>query len=85
MATTVTMTCMTTKKSFDVEDPPVIRLANGRYAYRVPCPWDGKNGKKLTAFKFCSAAAYKAWQAKSEHSDETGDREHSEDDDREIA
>ena len=60
------------------------KLANGRYAYRVPCPWDGKNGKKLTAFKFCSAAAYKAWQAKSEHSDETGDREHSEDDDREI-
>ena len=75
---TVTMTCMTTKKSFDVEDPPVIQLKNGRYAYRVPCPWEGKNGKKLTAFKFCSAAAYQAWQAKSERVDEATESEHSE-------
>ena len=55
----VTMTCMTTKQKFDVEDPPVIMLANGRYAYRVKCPWEGKNGKELFAFKFCSAEAYR--------------------------
>lgn len=55
----VTMTCMTTKKKFECVDPPCIMLANGRYAYRVKCPWEGKNGKQLFAFKFCSAAAYK--------------------------
>ena len=55
---TVSMTCMTTKNKFDVENPTVVVLANGRYAYRVDCPWEGKNGKKLTAFKFCSQAAY---------------------------
>lgn len=49
---------MTTKKKFDVERPEVEVLKNGRYAYRVECPWEGKNGKKLVAFKFCSAAAY---------------------------
>ena len=53
------MTCMTTKKRFDVCDPPVIVLKNGRYAYRVKCPWLGKNDKELFAFKFCSADAYK--------------------------
>lgn len=52
------MTCMTTKKKFDVENPPVVVLANGRFAYRVKCPWEGKNGKELFAFKFCSAAAH---------------------------
>lgn len=55
----VTMTCMTTKQKFDVEDPTVTMLANGRYAYRVKCPWEGKNGKELYAFKFCSAEAYR--------------------------
>jgi len=54
----VTMSCYTYKKSFEVTDPPVVRLKNGRYAYRVECPWEGKNGKTLYAFKFCSAAAY---------------------------
>lgn len=49
---------MTTKKKFDVEDPPVTVLKNGRYAYKVECPWKGKDDKTLTAFKFCSAAAY---------------------------
>ena len=63
--TKVTMTCMTTKQKFDVDDPPVTVLANGRYAYRVKCPWEGKNSKELYAFKFCSAAAYQAF-AKSE-------------------
>lgn len=55
---TVRMTCMTTKKSFEVEDPPVIVLKNGRYAYKVECPWRGKNDKVLHAFKFCSHQAY---------------------------
>lgn len=54
------MTCMTTKQKFEVEEPNVIVLANGRYAYKVPCPWEGKDGKQLTAFKFCSKAAYEA-------------------------
>ncbi len=52
------MTCMTTKQKFEVENPPVVVLSNGRYAYRVKCPWEGKNGKELHAFKFCSAEAY---------------------------
>ena len=54
------MTCMTTKQKFAVDEPPVVVLANGRYAYRVKCPWEGKNGKELFAYKFCSAEAYKA-------------------------
>lgn len=54
----VTLTCMTTKKTFEVENPEVVVLKNGRYAYRADCPWEGKNGKKLRAFKFCSADAY---------------------------
>ena len=32
---TVTMTCMTTKQKFDVENPTVVVLSNGRYAYKV--------------------------------------------------
>ena len=71
---TVTMTCMTTKQKFDVENPTVVVLSNGRYAYKVECPWKGKNGKDLTAFKFCGAAAYERYQkrlegSKSEHSE----------------
>ena len=58
MADAVTMTCMTTKQKFDVTDPSVVRLANNRYAYRVKCPWEGKNGKELYAWKFCSLDAY---------------------------
>lgn len=61
---TVTMTCMTTKKKFDVEDPDVIVLRNGRFAYRAVCPWEGKNGKTLTAFKFCSAKAHEEFTEK---------------------
>ena len=57
------MTCMTTKQKFDVENPTVIMLANGRYAYRVKCPWEGKNGKELHAFKFCSKNAYDKYTA----------------------
>ena len=49
-------------------------LSNGRYAYKVECPWKGKNGKDLTAFKFCGAAAYERYRkrlegSKSEHSE----------------
>jgi hypothetical protein len=55
---------MTTKQKFEVDDPCVVVLRNGRYAYRVKCPWEGKAGKELYAFKFCSAAAYKAWEEK---------------------
>jgi len=54
----VTFTCLTTKKTFEVEDPPVVQLANGRYAYKVPCPWTGKNGRALTAFKFAPKTAW---------------------------
>ena len=57
----VTMTCMTTKQKFEVEHPPVVQLANGRYAYRVECPWKGKTGQTLFAFKFCSKAAFEEW------------------------
>lgn len=54
----VTMTCLTTKKKFDIENPPVIVLANGRYAYKVLCPWKGKNEKELWSFKFCGKKQY---------------------------
>ncbi len=62
---------MTTKKKFDVEHPEVRVLKNGRYAFTAPCPWEGKSGKQLVAFKFCSAADYQTHLArdttKSEH------------------
>jgi hypothetical protein len=54
---------MTTKQKFEVSDPPVIVLANGRYAYRVECPWTGKNGQTLYAFKFCSKVAFDRYAA----------------------
>jgi len=67
----VTMTCMTTKKKFDVEDPEVVVLKNNRYAFKATCPWTGKHDKELFAFKFCSKAAYEAQKAKeSEHAEE---------------
>lgn len=64
------MTCMTTKQKFDVTDPDVIVLANGRYAYKVKCPWEGKSGKELYAFKFCSAAAHQKYKSKHEEAPE---------------
>ena len=73
----VTMTCMTTKKTFEIEAPEVVVLKNGRYAYRAKCPWEGRNGKVLSAFKFCSAQAYHDYQnralpeSESEHSAES--------------
>ena len=64
------MTCMTTKQKFEVEEPTVVVLANGRYAFRCKCPWEGKNGKELYAFKFCSAADYEAYLARTEKSEQ---------------
>jgi hypothetical protein len=52
---------MTTKQKFEVDEPEVVVLANGRYAFRAQCPWKGKNDKDLFAFKFCSAEAYKKY------------------------
>jgi len=60
------MTCMTTKQKFDCDEPDVVVLANGRYAYKVKCPWEGKAGKELYAFKFCSAAAHARFKGKCE-------------------
>jgi hypothetical protein len=65
MPNMVVMMCMTHKKEFDAEFDTgleAVVLANGRYAYRAPCPWTGKGGKHLTAFKFCSRAAYESYQ-----------------------
>jgi hypothetical protein len=55
---TVTMTCMSTKKKFDVEEPAAMRLKNGRYAFTAECPFECTC--KRGAFKFCSAADYQA-------------------------
>ena len=43
--------------------------------YRVRCPWDGKNGKELYAFKFCSAAAYQKQQEAKPESPTNSDTE----------
>ena len=72
------MTCMTTKQKFEVENPTVVVLKNGRYAYRVECPWEGKNGKVLHAFKFCSLEAHKRYIA-AQTVDLTGEEETTED------
>lgn len=76
-AAPVTMTCMTTKKKFDVEQPEVVVLRNGRYAFRAECPWEGKNGKKLVAFKFCSSQNYRDY---CEQNASTSEGEHPEED-----
>lgn len=68
----VRMKCMTTKFDFDAsfEDGlEVVVLRNGRYAYKCPVPWKGKNGKDLSAFKFCGKNAleeYQTWLETSE-------------------
>ena len=71
------MTCMTTKQKFNVSDPEVIVLKNGRYAYRALCPWVGKNSKPLYAFKFCTKEAYEnsLKKEKGEESGEESDKE----------
>ena len=80
----VMMTCMTTKKKFEVNNPEVVVLKNGRYAFRAECPWTGKNEKVLVAYKFCSAENYRAYQAQSEHvskSEHASETEHVTDED----
>jgi len=61
---------MTTKQKFDVENPNVVVLSNGRYAYREKCPWEGKNGKELHAFKFCTAKAYQEQESRKSPNEE---------------
>lgn len=56
----VEFTCMTYKKKFVVEDPLVIRLKNGRHAFKAPCPWRSSTGRILYAYKFCSVHDYEA-------------------------
>ena len=58
----ITMTCMTKKEKFTVNDPEVVVLNNGRYAYRAQCPWKGKNDKDLFAYKFCGAQQYNEYR-----------------------
>ena len=65
----VQMLCMTMKQKFDVENPEVIVLRNGRYAYKAKCPWQGKTGKDLYAFKFCGAQAYERYTRQGEAPD----------------
>ena len=67
---TVCMTCMTTKNKFEVENPTLVVLSNGRFAYREKCPWLGKNDKDLYAFKFCSSAAYQRYLARTTEPEE---------------
>lgn len=52
---------MTTKNDFDVPfadaEASRVQLKNGRYAYRMKCPWNGgseEEPKELYAYKFCS-------------------------------
>ena len=68
------MTCMTTKQKFDVEDPEVVVLNNGRFAYKAKCPWTGKAGKELYAFKFCSSEAHRMYVAKTTESEHDQDK-----------
>ena len=74
------MMCLTTKKTFEVEDPEVIVLKNGRYAFRAQCPWKHDSGKLLYAFKFASKKAYEEFIAKNsgESEPESGDSERGE-------
>ena len=58
---TVMMMCLTTKQKFEAVNPPVVVLNNGRFAFREMCPWKGKNGRDLYAFKFCSKRDYESY------------------------
>ena len=69
------MTCMTTKRKFEATNPYVAVLKNGRYAYRVECPWQGKNGKTLYAFKFCGQDAYTRFLEREEKEGEESEHE----------
>lgn len=54
----VVMKCMTTKKNFECDEPEVILLKNKRFAYKAKCPWKGKHGNDLYAYKFATSKAY---------------------------
>lgn len=74
----VQMTCMTTKQKFDVDDPPVVMLRNGRYAYKCECPWrNPKNNHQLYAYKFCSTEAYKRYIGMQEELEEVVEEQNS--------
>ena len=60
----VTLTCMTKKEKFDVEDPNVVVLKNGRFAYKARCPWMGKENQTLYVYKFCSRDAHVEYEAR---------------------
>lgn len=66
---------MTTKRNFDCDEPEVVLLKNKRFAYKAMCPWKGKNGNDLYAFKFATSKAYHDYTLKclgtiEEHSDD---------------
>jgi len=65
----VTFTCMTEKEKFDVVDPEVVVLKNGRFAYKSRCPWEGKDNQTLHAFKFCGRAGHEAYVARTVNPD----------------
>lgn len=76
---------MTTKKFFEAKEPNVEVLKNGRYAYKVMCPWKGKNGKDLYAFKWCGTADYEYYQKQQEGAKKTEEKgEESEEEEMEI-
>lgn len=50
MPNTVTMKCMKTKKSFELDDPPVVELKNGRHAYCAKAPWAEEEWKPCYKF-----------------------------------
>jgi len=60
----VMFTCMTKKEKFDVVDPEVVVLKNGRFAYKSRCPWEGKDNQTLHAFKFCERTDHEAYVAR---------------------
>ena len=71
----VVMKCMTTKQNFTCDEPEVVLLKNKRFAYKAMCPWKGKCGKDLYAFKFATSKAYHDYMQKrlgtiEEHSDD---------------
>ena len=69
------MMCLTTKKKFDVVNPEIVVLRNGRYAYKAECPWKGKNEKTLYAFKFCSRDCYERSVSNEPEKEELEDEE----------
>jgi hypothetical protein len=68
---------MTTKKKFEIESPEVVVLRNGRFAFKADCPWNGKGGKPLVAYKFCSAQDWKEYCGPSEKVVEEANEEES--------